>query len=190
MDFARFKELMDEVPERDRKDYAKLRQFTCVGGKVWPQYEAHLEEATTLREFFEGIYEDDSCKMDNTWAYWARMQRKRWTDRFEPERMMRDVVFTANGILIEKDGLELVISVPVSGKRKRADVLVFRENGFNEAAAEQVASINGAFTCAGMNFDGTYDIFVGDRVLILEEWELDTLGYRKNDKRASKPCCH
>lgn len=188
MDFTRFKELMDEVPERDRRDYAKLRQLACIGGKVWPQYEAHLEAATTLCEFFEGIYADDACKMNNAWAYWARMQHKRWADRFEPERMMRDVVFTANGVLIEKDGLEVVISVPVSGKRKRADVLVFRENGFNEAAAEQVASINGAFTCSDMSFDGTYDIFVSDRLLIFEEWELDTLGYRKNDKRASKSC--
>ena len=66
------------------------------------------------------------------------------------------------------------------------DVYVFGENGFNEAAAEQVASINGAFACAGMCFEGTYDIFVSDRALILEEWELDKMGYRKNDKRASK----
>lgn len=186
MDFATFKELMDDVPERDKRDYAKLRQFACIGGKVWPQYEKHLEASSTLREFFEAIYEDDACKFDNTWAYWARMQRKRWTDRFEPERMVRDIVFTANGILFQKDGLELVISVPVTGKRKRADVLVYPENGFNEAAADQVASINGSFTCAGMSFDGTYDIFVSDRALILEEWELDKMGYRSNDRRASK----
>ena len=65
---------------------------------------------------------------------------------------------------------------------------VFPESGFNEAAAEQVASLNGTFTCAGMEFDGTYDVFVADRALILEEWELDKMGYRKNDKRASKSC--
>lgn len=188
MDFATFKELMDAVPERDRKDYSKLRQYCCIGGNVWPQYQKHLEEATTLREFFEAIYADDACKFDNAWAHWARMQHKRWADRFEPERMMRDVMFTANGILFQKDGLELVISVPVSGKRKRADVYVFPESGFNEAAAEQVASLNGTFSCAGMEFDGTYDVFVADRALILEEWELDKMGYRKNDKRASKSC--
>jgi hypothetical protein len=39
-----------------------------------------------------------------------------------------------------------------------------------------------------MEFDGTYDVFVADRALILEEWELDKMGYRKNDKRASKSC--
>lgn len=186
MDYTEFKDLMDNVPVRDKRDYSKLRQYVCIGGNVWPQYEKHLEAATTLREFFEAIYADDACKFDNAWAYWANMQRKRWVERFDPERMMRDVQFTANGILIEKDGFELVIAVPVSGKRKRADVYVFPENGFNEAAAVQVASVNGAFTCAGMVFDGTYDIFVSDRALIFEEWELDKMGYRKNDKRASK----
>ena len=97
-------------------------------------------------------------------------------------------MFTANGILIEKDGLELVVSVPVTGKRKRADVLVFAENSFNEAVADQVASLNGQFTCAGMSFNGTFDIFVADKALIFEEWEFDVLGYRKNGKRASKTC--
>ena len=186
MDIIEFKSQMAEVPERDRRSYSKLAQYACVGGNVWPQYQKHLDASGTLREFFEAVYADDACRFDNAWAAWARMQRKRWTERFEPERMVRDVPFTANGILIEKDGLELVIAVPVTGKRKRADVLVFPENGFNEAAADQVASINGRFACAGMTFDGTYDIFVSDRALILEQWELDKLGYRKNDKRASK----
>ena len=186
MDFAEFKRLMDEVPVRDKRDYSKLRQYACIGGGIWPQYEQHLAQASTLREFFEAVYADDACKFDNVWAYWARMQHKRWVERFESDRMMRDVPFTANGILIEKEGLELVIAVPVSGKRKRADVFVFPENGFNEAAADQVASLNGTFACAGMAFDGTYDVFVSDRALILEQWELDKMGYRKNDKRASK----
>lgn len=186
MNYSEFKELMDAVPDRDRRDYLKLRQYSCIGGNVWPRYEGHLAEARTLHEFFEAVYADDACKFDNAWAYWARMQHKRWTDRFEPERMMRDVQFTANGILVEKDGLEVVFALPVTGKRKRADVFVFPENGFNEAAADQVASINGSFTCAGMEFDGTFDVFTSDRALIFEEWAFDALGYRQNDKRASK----
>lgn len=186
MNIDEFKQLTASVPERDRRDYSKLRQYACIGGSVWPHYEGHLQAASSLRDFFEAIYADDACRFDNAWAYWAKMQRKRWTERFEPVRMMHDVLFTANGILIEKDGLELVIAIPVTGKRKRADVLVFPENGFNEAAAEQVASINGKFACAGMEFDGTFDLFVSDRALIFEEWQLDKMGYRMNDKRASK----
>ena len=104
--------------------------------------------------------------------------------------MIRDVEFTANGILIQKGDLELVIAVPVTGKRKRADVLVFPESGFNEAAAEQVASLNGTFTCAGMMFDGTYDVFVSDRAFILEKWELDAGGNRQNAKRGTTPRVH
>lgn len=181
MDYQELKEQIAAVPERKAKDYRELLALSSVAGNVWPQFRAHLEAASTCDEFFEAVYEDDACKMENVWALWAKMNKKKWLDRFEADEVLHSKLLDDRGIFLSSsDGSEMLI--PMAGRGLSVDLYVFTENGFNEKAAELFASIYGSHSCCGIKLEGAYDIYRTHRGLIFEKWEIDKFMRRSNGK--------
>ena len=131
--------------------------------------------------------ETQEIESKNVWGYYAKMQGGDWPKRFECEVARYGVRLQLKGIAAENETIQFFI--PMLGRNRRTDVYVFSDGEFNEEAVDYCTSISGTFTCLDMEFAGTYDIFVGPRLIIFERWEFDKLGNRLNDKGETKMCC-
>ena len=190
MHYEELKEQVKAAPAAKAKDFRELLSLTSIAGGVWPQFENHLAEANDFRSFFRAIYHDDACRFENAWAYWAKMNRESWVDRFEADRVVRGVLLDTRGIFLKGGGNELLI--PLAGRSQAIDVYLFRENGFNEKAAEFYGAIEGSFTCVGLELEGAFDVFRTHRGLIFERWEVDKLNRRADGKgqiHVEGDCC-
>lgn len=182
MEFKELREQIDAMPAGQRKDYRKIFSFCGAGGRVWPQLAAHLEAASTVREFLDAVYEDDACRYETVWALWAKLGRKPWVKRFEPQQVLRDVKLKDNGLLLEcADGASQVL-IPLNTRGKYIDICVFAEDGFNSEAAELFSSITGRFMCCGILLEGTFDVYRADHAVIFEQWNFDQFGRRSSSK--------
>ncbi len=180
MDYQELKRQVEAVPASKLKEYKELLSVSCVAKDVWPQLKPHLESASTCDEFFESVYADDACRFENVWALWAKLKRKDWVPRFEPDAAMHDLLLDNRGVFLRGGDNELLI--PMVGRGRSVSLYLFSENGFNEKAAELYGSIYGKFDCCGMELDGAYDIYRTDRALIFERWAIDKLMRRANGK--------
>ena len=187
MNYQDLKEQTAAKPENQIADYKKLFSFACVGGKVKDSLRKHLEEANDIDAFYEAVYADDACRFENVWGYWAKMHGGDWPKRFECEEARYGVRLQLKGVAVENETIQFFI--PMMGRNRRADVYVFTDGKFNEEAADYFTSVSGTFTCLDMEFAGTYDIYVGPRLIIFERWEFDKLGNRLNGKGETKMCC-
>lgn len=190
MELKELREAIDAMPESRRRDYKKLLSLTGVGGKVWPALAAHLEAAGTPDEFFEAVYEDDACRFENLWAAWAKLTHKRWAKRFEPLQTVEGAKLSDKGVFLEGEHAQILI--PVQGRNRPIDVYVFGEDGFNSEAADLYLCVNGSFECFGMKIEGTFDVYVAERMVLIEMWEMDEAGRRVSSKRRcqQEPCWH
>ena len=170
MQYEELKAQVEAVPAAQAKDYRELLALASIAGGVWPRLKGHLEEAEDCRGFFQAIYDDDACRFENAWAYWAKMNKEPWADRFEAEKAVRGVRLENKGIFIEGNGNELL--VPLQGRGHAANVYLFAENSFNEHAAEFYGAINGSFTCVGMELEGAFDIYRAHRALIITRFHV------------------
>lgn len=181
MDYQELKEQIAAVPASKAKDYRELLAMSGVAGNVWPELREHLAAASTCDEFYELVYNDDACRYNNVWAMWAKMKKKKWLDRFEADEVLHNKLLDDRGIFLQSsDGSEILI--PMTGRGLSCDIYVFKENGFNEKAADLFCSIYGKHTCCGVELDGAYDIYRTNRALIFEKWEIDKFMRRANGK--------
>lgn len=187
MNYNELKEQTSALPEERRHDYRKLMTLACVGGDVKHQLKKHLDQASTLDEFYEAIYKDDACLFENVWAYYAKMKGGKWPQRFCAEDARLGIRLQLRGIAVESK--EVQFFIPMSGRNRTADVYLFADGKINDNAADYFTSVSGTFTCLDMTFAGTYDIYVGPRLVIFERWEFDKLGNRLNGKGETKMCC-
>lgn len=178
-----FDELCEEIeglPEHQRKTFRDIATLASLGGDVLPSMKGHLENAETMREFLDGMYEDDACRYEKAWALWAKADQKQWLGRFQPELVYEGAVIEHGGVVIECG--ESMILVPVRGVRGRertVDLYLFPDDGFNIDLAEYFGSISGSFSCYGLALEGTFDIYRAGRALLFERWAFDELGARK-----------
>lgn len=187
MNYSELKEQTNALPEEKQHDYRKLMTLACVGGDVKRQLKKHLEQAQTPDEFYEAIYEDDACLFENVWAYYAKMKGGKWPQRFCAEDARLGIRLQLRGIAVESK--EVQFFIPMTGRNRTADVYLFADGKVNDNAADYFTSVSGTFTCLDMTFAGTYDIYVGPRLVIFERWEFDKLGNRLNGKGETKMCC-
>ena len=92
MQYEELKAQAEAVPAAQAKDYRELLALASIAGGVWPRLKGHLEAAEDCRGFFQAIYDDDACRFENAWAYWAKMNKEPWADRFEAEKAVRATV--------------------------------------------------------------------------------------------------
>ena len=78
MQYEELKAQVEAVPAAQAKDYRELLALASIAGGVWPRLKGHLEEAEDCRGFFQAIYDDDACRFENAWAYWAKMNKEPW----------------------------------------------------------------------------------------------------------------
>ena len=187
MEYRELKETIEGMPEQQLKDYRVLLSYSSIAGNVWSQFEKHLAQAETPDEFFEAVYNDDACRMENVWARWAVMNSKKWPDRFEPDFKMANVPLDNKGVFLQSGENEYL--VPLKGRGQTIDIYVFPEDGFNEKAAEFYGSINGSFTCRGITLEGTFDIFRAPRAIIFERWNVDVFKRRAGGKGQIRTDC-
>lgn len=187
MEYQELIEAVDDMPETKRKEYRRLLSLATIGGSVRHGMEEHLESACTVDDFFEAIFEDDALRNTNVWGAWASDRKKNWIDRFEPDRAFTGVKIEQKGFVVESPDVEFFI--PVGGRGRYGSLYEFKDGAFNEDAAEYFTSISGRFTCVGIAFEGSYDVFVSGRSVIFERWEFDALGNRLNGKGETKQCC-
>ena len=188
MNYQELKEQIAAKPTSKAKDYRKLLTYSCVAGGVWPQFEQHLAEAATCDEFFESIYLDDKLRDENVWAYWAKMHKKPWVDRFDADVVLKDLLLDNRGIFIKGEG-DNELLIPMVGRGRSANVYLFSDSAFNERAAEPFASISGHHTCCGLVLDGAFDIYLAPRAIIFERWAMDKLMRRRNGKGQPSSVC-
>ena len=115
------------------------------------------------------------------------MNKEPWADRFEPERALRGVLLENKGLFLEGRGNELLI--PLHGRGHGANVYLFADSGFNAKAAELYGSINGSFSCVGIELEGAFDVYRGHRTLIFERWTIDKLKRRAHGKGQVRTGC-
>lgn len=175
MEYRELKEQVDASDGAHRKELKRALTLAAIGGNVRPQFQRHLEQATTYQEFFDGLYEDDECRFERSWALWARLGRKDWLGRFTPERKIDQVYFTGRGLTVELAGGSFL--VPMAGRV--TTVYLFDQGSFNEGAAEYFTSLDGKFSCAGMEFEGAYDIYRTHGAVLFERWHCDEDGRRE-----------
>lgn len=188
MNYEKLKEEINGLSEPNRKAYRSLFSVASVAGDVWPKFQPHLAQANTADEFFEAIYADDEMRFENVWAEWAKMKRKKWVGRFEADRAYGNIRFEERGVFLTGNaGNELLI--PLVGRGKFGGIYVFEDNGFNERAAELYGSINGEFTCMGIELSGAFDIYRAECAIIFERWDVDKLMRRKDGKGQSSSGC-
>ena len=120
MQYEELKAQVEAVPAAQAKDYRELLALASIAGGVWPRPKGHLEAAEDCRGFFQAIYDDEACRFENAWAYWAKMNKEPWADRFEAEKAVRGVRLENKGIFIEGNGNELL--VPLQGRGHAANV--------------------------------------------------------------------
>ncbi len=188
MNYQGLKEEINALPDSKRRAYRSLFSVASVGGDVWPKFRPHLDGAACADEFFEAIYNDDEMRFENVWAEWAKMKRKKWVSRFDADEEYENIRFEERGIFLTGNaGNELLI--PMIGRGKFGGIYIFEDNGFNERAAELYGSINGSFSCMGVEIEGAFDIYRTDCALIFERWDVDKLMRRKDGKgQASSGC--
>lgn len=187
MKYEELKAEIDAMPGARGKDYRKLLSVAGPNGKVWKTLEAHLEAATTAREFFEAVYNDDECRFENVWAEWAKLERKRWVGRFVPQQAVGIEKLQNKGVFLQNGANEILIPVPVRGRD--LGVYVFNEGGFNTKAAEYFSSINGTFTCEGLTLEGAFDVYRAHHAVIFERWALDQFNRRANGNGQIRTGC-
>lgn len=187
MNYQDLKERTAALPESKQKDYRKLMSLACVGGDVKAQLKKHLETSVSIDDFYEAVYNDDECRFENVWAYYAKMKGGKWPQRFCAEDARLGVRLQLRGITVESKDVQFFI--PMTGRNRTADVYLFADGEVNDEAADYFTSVSGTFTCLDMEFAGTYDILVGPRLVIFERWEFDKLGNRLNGKGETKMCC-
>lgn len=177
MDYQELKRQIDELEGVRRAQYRQVMSLAALGGNVRPEFRAHLEVASDYRAFFDALYEDDSLRFTRAWAAWAKLAGKDWIGRFQPEHAVGNVVFGGRGLPVEFAGGGTLL-VPTGGRGKTARVYVFDDGAFNESAATYFTSLDGAFTCARIEFDGVYDVFAGDGAVVFERWRFNENGQR------------
>ena len=59
----------------------------------------------------------------------------------------------------------------------------------NAKAAELYGSINGSFSCVGIELEGAFDVYRGHRTLIFERWTIDKLKRRAHGKGQVRTGC-
>ncbi|RDB63895.1 hypothetical protein C1878_03645 [Gordonibacter sp. 28C] len=176
MDYCELKDQVNGLDERQRKGCTRVLSLVSIGGGMRPEFREHLDGASTYREFFEALYGDDTLRFTKAWAAWARHDGKQWVDRFEPAQAAERVPFAGRGLPVEFSGNTVL--VPLGGHGKKARVLAFEDGAFNEDAAAYFTSIEGAFTCGGLSFDGIYDVFTSGNTVLFEHWALNEKGIR------------
>ena len=176
MDYLELKNQINGLSERLCRGYARVLSLVTLGGGVRPELREHLSDASTNREFFEALHRDDDLRFTRAWAAWAQGDGKSWIERFEPVRMVERVPFSGRGLPVEFSGGTML--VPLGGHGKQARVFVFEDGAFNEDAATYFTSIEGAFTCAGIAFEGIYDVFTSGNTVLFERWALNEKGIR------------
>ncbi|MEG1167518.1 MAG: hypothetical protein RSD93_05610 [Gordonibacter sp.] len=185
MDYQELKDCIDGLAPTQRQALGKVLSLAALGGALKPEFQAHAEAADSPRAFFEAIYADDDLRFTNVWAAWAKHAGKDWLGRFEPigrgarvdfrGRESQDAAFSVRGVPVAFAGGGSLI-VPLSGRG--ADVYLFADDSFNEEAATYFTTLQGDFTCAGLELSGMFDVFKADNALILEQWNLGENGFR------------
>ena len=178
---------INEMPASQRPAFHEIVACAGVGGDVWPTMKQHLEDACTLREFLDAVYDDDACRFEKLWGLWARLDKKDWRIRFEAEMVLEGALIERGGVVFEAG--DTMFLVPVRGiraKDRTTDILVFADDSFN---TDVYGSISGPFTLYEQKFEGTFDIYRAGRNLILERWEFDELGFRKRRRSQVGECC-
>ncbi len=181
---------INEMPASQRPAFHEIVACAGVGGDVWPTMKQHLEDAHTLREFLDAVYDDDACRFEKLWGLWARLDEKDWRIRFKAEMVLEGALIERGGVVFEAG--DTMFLVPVRGiraKDRTTDILVFADDGFNTDVADFYGSISGPFTLYEQKFEGTFDIYRAGRNLILERWEFDELGFRKRRRSQVGECC-
>ena len=192
MEFDDLRKEVESLPEHQRKTFGEIITLSSLGGEILPNMRTHLERASNLREFLDAMYDDDACRYEKAWALWAKLDKKPWQERFEPEVARERVLIEHGGACIECG--ENMVLVPVRGVRGRdrfIDIYVFPDDGFNIDLAEYHGSISGKFSCYGIPLEGTFDIYLAGRALIFERWDFDELGGRKPrpSRKGALVCC-
>lgn len=185
MNYQEMKEYIDGLAPIQRQALSKMLSLSALGGSFKSEFRVYAEEADSPCSFFDAIYADDNLRFTSVWAAWARHTGKDWLGRFEPiargaridfrGRESKDAAFSVRGVPVEFAGGGSFI-VPLSGRG--AEVYVFADECFNEDAATYVTTLQGDFTCAGLELSGMFDVFRADGCLILEQWSLCENGFR------------
>ncbi len=172
MDYQGLKESIDQAPLASRATLERLLLYVSVGPNVAPDYQPYLEGASSYQDFFNAIYADDAKKNTSVWADWAKLQRKSWLNRFQPDILIEKLRLKSDGIPVEfGSGIMLA---PTGSRDNIANFYVFKQGAFNVEAADFVTSIGGSFTCAGYDFKGIYGLYRYRGSVILEEWEVES----------------
>lgn len=190
MNYAELMEQVEQASPSLVKSYREIASCAGVGGEVWPAMKEHLERASTAREFFDNVYDDDACRFEKMWGLWARLAKKDWRIRFEAEMILEGALIERGGVVFEMG--DTMFCMPVRGLRAKdrtVDILVYPDDGFNLDVADYYGSISGPFKLYDCEFEGTFDIYRAGRTLILERWAFDELGYRKRRRSQIGDCC-
>lgn len=182
-----FNELKDQLNEMG-KPGRELMMLATLGGKVRAEYAAHAETTSSAREFFDAVYADDDLRFTPLWAAWAKESRKDWLGRFEPERVVRGVRLLRGSVPIEFAHGGTVI-VPAEARGQHLTIMEFADGAINEEAARFFGAVEGSFTCAGMEFSGTYDVLVTKGVLMFVRWAVNERGQRTSEAELAKQFC-
>ncbi len=184
MELAQLYEEIEGMTPARKKTFREIISLVTLGGEVLPNLKEHLEKASSLTEFLDRMYLDDSCRFEKAWALWAKVGNRDWYSRFQPEAVLEGAIIERGGVVIECG--ENMMLIPVRGTRahdRTIDIFLFPDDGFNTDLGEYYGSISGSFVCCELPLEGTFDIYRAGRALVLERWAFDELGYRK--KRAS-----
>lgn len=182
-----FEELMQQIEElnpQTRQNIKSVIDLTTLGQKVKPEFRTHLENASTYVEFLDAIYDDDEQRFSLAWGKWAKLDKKEWLDRFDAEKIIRD-------IKVQRIGLEVhfnsgSVFVPTGSFLKSTSVYVFKDGGFNEAPADLITTLSGDFECAEIKFTGVYGVYTYRGKIILGEWVVDSDGRRRKQLHVPK----
>lgn len=171
MDTAEFKAAVERAPLRSRADYDHLYMLVTAGEGFLPAYEAHGARSQTLSEFADAIFQDEALKDTPGWAECAKLGRRNWLCRFQPQLLIENLRLKTDGMPIQL-GTGVVLA-PTGSRDNIANLYVFGNGAFNRQAAEFVTSIGGRFTLADYDFCGIYGLYKYRGNVILEAWEVE-----------------
>lgn len=181
MNYNDMKAELDAATGDEKRRLRDLLAMVCLGGQIEEDYVKYAEESSTLQEFFDAIYEDDDMRFTPVWGQLAREHDPiDWLQRFEPIAYMPRVK-APRGLAFR--GENTAMAILPEDLRLTPNVFVFDEAGFNEAAANLLMTFTGAYEVAGIQLDGTYDIYRAKNNFIFEQWKTNDFGERLN-KRA------
>lgn len=143
---------INEMPASQRPAFHEIVACAGVGGDVWPTMKQHLEDACTLREFLDAVYDDDACRFEKLWGLWARLDEKDWRIRFEAEMVLEGALIERGGVVFEAG--DTMFLVPVRGiraKDRTTDILVFADDSFNTDVADFTDRLVGHSHCMSRN---------------------------------------